>query len=92
MVEHLVFTLCATLAANGDLAGHERRGTLTWPGRSAILGLLAAARGIRVLVASPEELAAMSKLGKVTLREGENMFEDAMQQVAGKLKSAASSF
>ncbi|MBP6677645.1 type I-E CRISPR-associated protein Cas5/CasD [Paracoccus lutimaris] len=47
MVEHLVFTLCATLAANGDLAGHERRGTLTWPGRSAILGLLAAARGIR---------------------------------------------
>lgn len=47
MAEHLVFTLCATLAANGDLAGHERRGTLTWPGRSAILGLLAAARGIR---------------------------------------------
>ena len=41
---------------------------------------------------SPEELAAMSKLGKVTLREGENMFEDAMQRVAGKLKSAASSF
>lgn len=47
MAEHLVFTLCANLAANGDLAGHERRGTLTWPGRSAILGLLAAARGIR---------------------------------------------
>ncbi len=47
MPEHLVFTLAATLAANGDLAGHERRGTLTWPGRSAILGLLAAARGIR---------------------------------------------
>lgn len=47
MPEHLVFTLCATMAANGDLAGHERRGTLTWPGRSAILGMLAAARGIR---------------------------------------------
>ncbi|WP_196053552.1 type I-E CRISPR-associated protein Cas5/CasD [Paracoccus lichenicola] len=47
MPEHLVFTLAATLASNGDLAGHERRGTLTWPGRSAILGLLAAARGIR---------------------------------------------
>ena len=54
--------------------------------------LLVNRRGIRVLVASPEELAAMSKLGKVTLREGENMFEDAMQRVAGKLKSAASSF
>lgn len=47
MPEHLVFTLAATLASNGDLAGHERRGTLTWPGRSAILGMLAAARGIR---------------------------------------------
>ena len=47
MAEHLVFTLCANLAANGELAGHERRGTLTWPGRSAILGLLAASLGIR---------------------------------------------
>lgn len=47
MTEYLVFTLVANLAANGDLAGHERRGTLTWPGRSAILGLLAAASGIR---------------------------------------------
>ncbi|WP_323042535.1 type I-E CRISPR-associated protein Cas5/CasD [Gemmobacter sp.] len=47
MTDYLVFTLAATLAAHGDLAGHERRGTLGWPGRSAILGLLAAARGIR---------------------------------------------
>jgi len=29
------------------VAGHERRGSWTWPGRSAILGLLAAAKGIR---------------------------------------------
>lgn len=47
MADHLVFTLTATFAAMGDLAGHERRGTLTWPGRSAIIGLLAAALGIR---------------------------------------------
>lgn len=47
MIEHLVFTLSATLAAHGDLAGHERRGTLSWPGHSAVLGLLAAACGIR---------------------------------------------
>ncbi|TPE47868.1 type I-E CRISPR-associated protein Cas5/CasD [Amaricoccus solimangrovi] len=46
MKPHLVFTLTATLAAMGDVAGHERRGSLTWPGRSAILGLLGAARGI----------------------------------------------
>ncbi|TNC72035.1 type I-E CRISPR-associated protein Cas5/CasD [Rubellimicrobium roseum] len=47
MPEHLVFTLAASLAAMGELAGHERRGTLLWPGRSAVLGLVAAAQGIR---------------------------------------------
>jgi len=47
MAEHLVFTLAAAMAAMGDLAGHERRGTMNWPARSAILGLLAAAQGIR---------------------------------------------
>lgn len=47
MQPYLVFTLAATLGAMGDLAGHERRGSLSWPGRSAILGLLGAALGIR---------------------------------------------
>jgi CRISPR system Cascade subunit CasD len=47
MAEHLVFTLSATLAAMGDLAGHERRGSLAWPGRSAVLGLVGAALGLR---------------------------------------------
>jgi hypothetical protein len=31
----------------------------------------------------------MAKLGKVAVREGETPFEDAMQQVAGRLKTAA---
>ena len=43
MGEYLVFTL----AAMGDVAGHERRGSWIWPGRSAVLGLCAAALGIR---------------------------------------------
>ncbi len=47
MTEHLVFTLAAGMASMGELAGHERRGTLSWPGRSAVLGLCAAALGIR---------------------------------------------
>lgn len=47
MQSYLVFTLSATLGAMGDLAGHERRGSWGWPGRSAILGLMAAALGIR---------------------------------------------
>jgi CRISPR system Cascade subunit CasD len=47
MQPYLVFTLSATLGAMGDLAGHERRGSWAWPGRSAIQGLLGAALGIR---------------------------------------------
>lgn len=46
-------------------------------------------RGIRVLVASAEELAAMARLGKVQLREADNAFEDAMHQMMGRLKSSA---
>lgn len=46
MQPHLVFTLTASLGAMGELAGHERRGSLSWPGRSAVLGLLGAAVGM----------------------------------------------
>lgn len=45
-------------------------------------------RGIRVLVASPEELAAMVKLGRLRLREADNAFEDALHQVASRLQAA----
>lgn len=44
-------------------------------------------RGIRVLVASAEELAAMARLGRVQLREANTAFDDAMHQVMGKLKA-----
>ncbi len=47
MTEHLVFTLVAPMGAFGDLAGHEQRGSASWPGRSAILGLIGAGLGIR---------------------------------------------
>ncbi|TPE64797.1 type I-E CRISPR-associated protein Cas5/CasD [Sandaracinobacter neustonicus] len=47
MPDYLTFTLTAGMAAMGDFAGHERRGTWHWPGRSAVLGLMAAAMGIR---------------------------------------------
>lgn len=46
MQDFLVFSLTASLAAMGELAGHERRGSLVWPGRSAIIGLMGAALGI----------------------------------------------
>lgn len=47
MQPFLVFSLTASLGAMGELAGHERRGTLLWPGRSALVGMMAAALGIR---------------------------------------------
>lgn len=47
MQSFLVFSLTASLGAMGELAGHERRGSLVWPARSAIIGLLGAALGIR---------------------------------------------
>lgn len=31
----------------GEFAGHERRGSLTWPGRSALTGMFGAALGLR---------------------------------------------
>ncbi len=51
--------------------------------------LLVNRRGIRVLVASPEELAAMAKLDKVVVREGATPFDDAMHQIAGRLRGAS---
>lgn len=43
----LIFGLTASLGAMGELAGHERRGALFWPGRSAVIGLMGAALGLR---------------------------------------------
>lgn len=46
-------------------------------------------RGVRVLVASLEELAVMKKHGKLVVREQENLFDQAMQSVIGRLKTEA---
>ena len=57
MTEYLVFTLAAPMGSFGGLAGHERRGSDSWPKRSAILGLLGAVLGIeRCDTARQEEL------------------------------------
>lgn len=45
--DYLIFQLTASLGAMGEFAGHERRGSLIWPGRSALIGMMAAAMGIR---------------------------------------------
>ncbi len=47
MTEYLILALVAPMGAFGDLAGHEWRGSHHWPGRSALLGLIGAALGVR---------------------------------------------
>ncbi len=47
MTDYLLFQLYGPLAAWGDIAVGERRPSFTQPGKSAIIGLLAAALGIR---------------------------------------------
>ena len=49
--------------------------------------LLVNRRGIRVLVASSQELAAMVTLDKIRLREGNTAFDDAMHQMVNRLQS-----
>ena len=44
-------------------------------------------RGVRILVASAEELAAMEKLGRVQLRPTGSAFDAAMQQMVGRLQT-----
>lgn len=46
MPDHLTFTLAAPIAAMGEIAVGERRGSWDRPGRSAVLGLLAGCLGI----------------------------------------------
>src|SRR3954452_22752570 len=46
MTDILTFALAAPLAAMGEIAVGERRGSWTRPGRSAVLGLIAACLGI----------------------------------------------
>lgn len=46
MPRYLVFTLAAPLMSFGDIAPGERRGSAERPGRSMLLGLLAAASGL----------------------------------------------
>ncbi|HEU0152567.1 MAG TPA: DUF1631 family protein [Arenimonas sp.] len=46
-------------------------------------------RGVRVLVASVEELAAMKQEGNLLVREQENVFDQVLHRVMGKLQGEA---
>ncbi len=59
MAEFVIFTLAAPMGSFADLAGHERRHSGTWPARSAVLGMVGAALGVR-----RDEVAGQEKLSR----------------------------
>ena len=69
--------------------GHFAPAKVSWISPISARLLLVNRRGIRVLVASVEELAVMAKLDRVIVRDGETAFEDAMHQVVGRLRSVS---
>lgn len=72
------------LATQSDIAPEPAK--VSWVSPISGRLLFVNRRGIRVLVASLEELAALAKQGQLTLRDADNAFEDAMHQVAGRLR------
>jgi hypothetical protein len=71
--------------------GHFAPAKVSWISPISARLLLVNRRGIRVLVASAQELAVMAKLDRVIVREGSNAFDEAMHLMAGRLQSAAES-
>ena len=75
MTDFVVFTLVAPLGSFGDLAGHERRGSDAWPARSAILGLVGAALGIRREDRPAQEELAAWNVAVSTLSSGKAILD-----------------
>ena len=73
-----------------DLAGEDEKlhpAKLSWVSPISSRLMFVNRRGVRILVASIEELAAMKKQGKLVLREQEHVFDQAMHRVMGRLQS-----
>ena len=61
---------------------------LSWVSPISSRLLFVTRRGMRHCAASPQELAVMIKQGKLHLRVGDSAFEQAMNQVLGRLREA----
>ncbi|KFN43347.1 DUF1631 family protein [Arenimonas oryziterrae] len=75
-----------------DLAGEDDKlhpAKLSWVSPISSRLMFVNRRGVRVLVASVEELAAMKKQGKLAVREQEQVFDQALHRVMGRLQSDA---
>jgi hypothetical protein len=73
-----------------DLAGEDDKlhpAKLSWVSPISSRLMFVNRRGVRVLVASIEELAALKKQSKLALREQEQVFDQALHRVMGRLRS-----
>jgi hypothetical protein len=73
-----------------DLAGEDKKlhpAKLSWVSPISSRLMFVNRRGVRILVASVEELAAMKKQGTLALREQEHVFDQAMHRVLGRLQN-----
>ncbi len=77
-----------------DLAGEDEKlhpAKLSWVSPISSRLMFVNRRGVRVLVASIEELAAMKKVGRLAVREQDQVFDQAMHRVMGRLQSGEAS-
>jgi hypothetical protein len=73
-----------------DLAGEDGKlhpAKLSWVSPISSRLMFVNRRGVRILVASLEELAAMKKLGTLVLREQDQVFDQVLHRVMGRLQS-----
>ncbi len=73
-----------------DMAGDDEKlhpAKLSWVSPISSRLMFVNRRGVRILVASVEELAAMKKQSKLTLRQQDQVFDQALHRVMGKLQS-----
>jgi hypothetical protein len=72
-----------------DLAGEDGKlhpAKLSWVSPISSRLMFVNRRGVRILVASVEELAAMKKLGTLVLREQDQVFDQVLHRVMGRLQ------
>lgn len=73
-----------------DLAGEDQKlhpAKLSWVSPISSRLMFVNRRGVRILVASVEELAAMKKQGHLVLREQEQVFDQVLHRVMGRLQN-----
>ncbi len=88
MPKFLVFSLVAPMGACGYFAGYDRRPTETWPRKSAILGIVGAALGVRKDDSEGQRKLASWNVAVSVPQDSVSVFRDyhTVQTVPGKVK------